>query len=154
MHAQTNRLRNVCDTDVSLMDDTGRLLTSFCGKPRLLRPPSSFSAVHISSVSLTFLHQPDRQSLCFSRLDNNGPAEWGQWVKEPVEGGINGEGGLLIYGSDFSFVIPWLSLGKRAGGCWRGTAVGLVRVKGLKQLNNVYMPTASGWCKAAKMLPS
>lgn len=46
------------------------------------------------------------------------------------------EGKYLIYGSDFSFVIPWLSLGSWMGGQWggRGTVVWCEVVRGLSGL--------------------
>lgn len=64
-----------------------------------------------------------------------GEGTLGVWALRLVE--------VLIYGSDFSFVIPWLSQGTMGGRVMRGEeAWGPDAGMRPEQLNNVYMPTA------------
>lgn len=94
-------------------------------KSRITQPPPSHLSLFLlrpyllSSVSLP--HRQDRHRL--SSLDINGRGERGKWGELSgwknlwrQEWGV----GFLIYGSDFSFVIPWLSLGSWVGGRWGG----------------------------------
>lgn len=93
--------RNVCDTDVSLINDIGRLLTSFTGNPRLPTPPppiprsaplhliwSHLLTVCLSGVfflSLLFLLlfiYFCQHSHNLSNLDDDRTGDWGKWGEE------------------------------------------------------------------------
>ena len=68
-HTRTHSQGNVCDTDVSLMDDMGQLLTSSGGNPGLLSPPLPLiSSVPLSTLSISLL------SLCLFAPAGQGEA--------------------------------------------------------------------------------
>lgn len=147
----TDAGRDVCDTDVSWINNMDWLWTSSTGNPGLLNPQSHLfpSPLRLAGwlVPLPpfFFYQQHHN---FFKLDGDrmGKGKVGRRVGGEITCGGRNWGRGLIYDSDFSSVIPWLSLGSWVGGWW-GPGVA-------EQLNNVYMPTTSGWYKATKMLPS